>query len=183
MLSYEVWSILKVDKFKTVLFFESLANSKVFMNFFENNAPSLVPIVSSSQINTNPEIENLLIFDEIMCKELFEKLSLDILQELPLRNLTTVNYSFLTKLWRRVVEDEVEKEFDQLDIFHKLFLPDFSHQPVNPKLKEGLKLYCKFPLMKLEVDKLISFAKFYQEPTLARFVANKDSVYTKVCGF
>lgn len=72
------------------------------MNFFENHIQTLVSIVKTSQIHTNSEIENLLIFDEIMYKELFERLSLDILQELPLRNVTTVNFSFLTKLWRNV---------------------------------------------------------------------------------
>ena len=103
----------------------------------ENNLPTLDPLVKSL-VNANNEVENLLIFDEIMHKEVFEKLSLDILQELPLRNVTTVNYNFLTKLWRNVGEEEVSLEFDYLDTFHKLFLPEFKHQPVNPKLKEGL---------------------------------------------
>lgn len=103
----------------------------------ENNLPTLDPLVKSL-VNANNELENLLIFDEIMHKEVFEKLSLDILQELPLRNVTTVNYNFLTKLWRNVGPEEVSLEFDYLDTFHKLFLPEFKHQPVNPKLKEGL---------------------------------------------
>lgn len=53
-----------------------------------------------------------------MHKEIFEKLSLDILQELPLRNVTTVNYNFLTKLWRNIEQEEVSLEFDYLDTFH-----------------------------------------------------------------
>jgi len=114
-----------------------MSKSKVFGNFMENNLPTLDPLVKSL-VNANNELENLLIFDEIMHKEVFEKLSLDILQELPLRNVTTVNYNFLTKLWRNVGQEEVSLEFDYLDTFHKLFLPEFKHQPVNPKLKEGL---------------------------------------------
>jgi hypothetical protein len=96
------------------------------MNFLENNMPSLEPLVKN-QVNTDNELENLLIFDEIMHKEVFEKLSLDILQELPLRNVTTVNYNFLIKLWRNVEQEEVNQEFDYLDTFHKLFLPEFKH--------------------------------------------------------
>ena len=88
--------------------------------------PSLEPLVKN-QVNTDNELENLLIFDEIMHKEVFEKLSLDILQEFPLRNVTTVNYNFLTKLWRNVEQEEVNQEFDYLDTFHKLFLPEFKH--------------------------------------------------------
>ena len=87
---------------------------------------SLEPLVKNL-VNTDNELENLLIFDEIMHKEVFEKLSLDILQELPLRNVTTVNYNFLTKLWRNVEQEEVNQEFDYLDTFHKLFLPEFKH--------------------------------------------------------
>ena len=63
--------------------------------------PTLEPLIKN-QVIADSELENLLIFDEIMHNEVFEKLSLDILQELPLRNLTTVNYNFLTKLWRNV---------------------------------------------------------------------------------
>jgi hypothetical protein len=96
------------------------------MNFLENKMPSLEPLVKN-QVNTDNELENLLIFDEIMHKEVFEKLSLDILQELPLRNVTTVNYNFLIKLWRNVEQEEVNQEFDYLDTFHKLFLPEFKH--------------------------------------------------------
>ena len=70
--------------------------------------PSLEPLVKN-QVNTDNELENLLIFDEIMHKEVFEKLSLDILQELPLRNVATVNYNFLTKLWRNVEQEEVNQ--------------------------------------------------------------------------
>ena len=103
-----------------------MSKSKVFGNFMENNLPTLDPLVKSL-VNANNELENLLIFDEIMHKEVFEKLSLDILQELPLRNATTVNYNFLTKLWRNVGQEEVSLEFDYLDTFHKLFLPEFKH--------------------------------------------------------
>jgi hypothetical protein len=87
------------------------------MNFLENNMSSLEPLVKN-QVNTDNELENLLIFDEIMHKEVFEKLSLDILQELPLRNVTTVNYNFLTKLWRNVEQEKVNQEFDYLETFH-----------------------------------------------------------------
>lgn len=103
-----------------------MSKSKVFGNFMENNLPTLDPLVNSL-VNANNELENLLIFDEIMHKEVFEKLSLDILQELPLRYVTTVNYNFLTKLWRNVGQEEVSLEFDYLDTFHKLFLPEFKH--------------------------------------------------------
>jgi len=55
-----------------------LGKSKVFLNFFENNLDSLETIIKD-HAKEGKELEKLHIFDEIMYKEIFEKLSLDIL--------------------------------------------------------------------------------------------------------
>jgi hypothetical protein len=78
VLSLEIWTVLELKKFKTIKFFSSLGKSKVFLNFFENNLDSLETIIKD-HAKAGKELEKLHIFDEIMYKEIFEKLSLDIL--------------------------------------------------------------------------------------------------------